>query len=76
MINLKSIAVVSGLILGSVSFTSCDDASEKKEVKETAAKEVVVVEEVVAVEEVAVVDSTVVVEEVVVVKEEVAEEAK
>ena len=28
MINFKSVAVVSGLILGSLSFTSCDDAEK------------------------------------------------
>jgi len=68
MINLKSVAVVSGLILGSVSFTSCDDAP-KKEAKEEVKE--VVVEEVVVAEEVAVVDSTGVVVDTVAVVEEV-----
>ena len=75
MVNLRSIAVVSGLLLGSAVFTSCDDAAEKKEAKEVATE--VVVEEVVVEETAVVADSTVVVEEVVVEEAvEVAEPAK
>lgn len=72
MINFKSVAVVSGLILGSISFTSCDDASEKKETEKVVIEEVVVVEEAVVADSIAVVVDTTVVVEV----KEVTEAAK
>ena len=77
MINLKSVAVVSGLILGSVAFTSCENAPKKEEAKEVA-KEVVVEEtvEVVADSTAVVVDSTVVVKEEVIEAPKTTEETK